>query len=95
MIPSKGLHNIFTVLPQFVMTGMASIVFALTDYAPPALSDAQVAGNSTMGPTIPREEMLEAASKNAVVYVFRRVSLLMLGFLMLMCGSVDWEGCRL
>ncbi|KIY65067.1 MFS general substrate transporter [Cylindrobasidium torrendii FP15055 ss-10] len=57
-----GLHNIFTVLPQFVMTGMASIVFALTDYAPP--SDVSVVANA-------REEMLEAASKNAVVYVFR------------------------
>lgn len=29
--PSKGLHNICIVIPQFLVTGMSSIIFALLD----------------------------------------------------------------
>ena len=33
-----GIHNVFIVIPQFIMTGIASIIFALLDSGKAALS---------------------------------------------------------
>ncbi|KAJ7120250.1 hypothetical protein C8R44DRAFT_877688 [Mycena epipterygia] len=57
-----GIHNIFIVIPQFLVTGLAAIIFAIFDGPPPVLPSAA----PTTGPPAPVE-----AGRNSVVYVFR------------------------
>ncbi|KIY69929.1 MFS general substrate transporter [Cylindrobasidium torrendii FP15055 ss-10] len=70
-----GLHNIFVVIPQFIVTGIASIIFAMLDYTPPAHHGGAAATTATSTLEAREDvdvgELLEAANKNSVVYVFR------------------------
>ncbi|KAF9037392.1 MFS general substrate transporter [Hymenopellis radicata] len=71
-----GIQNIFVVIPQFFVTGLASIVFAIFDQAPPVhVRDGDV-GNSTVSALVRDDEeedaaLLQAANSNSVVYIFR------------------------
>lgn len=59
----QGIHNIFIVIPQFLVTGFAAILFALVDPQKPLLPDhrAPVAPGPILNGTLP------AAAVNAVV----------------------------
>ncbi|KAJ6597801.1 MFS general substrate transporter [Mycena vulgaris] len=54
-----GIHNIFIVVPQFLVTGLAAAVFAVADGAPP--------------PAVPGHpaQQGDGEGRNSVVYVFR------------------------
>ncbi|KZT71321.1 MFS general substrate transporter [Daedalea quercina L-15889] len=75
-----GIHNVFVVMPQFVMTGIASIIFAIFDGAAPKNSDAASPGNGTATPgevattatgLQSRESLATPAAPNSYAIVFR------------------------
>ncbi|KIK58055.1 hypothetical protein GYMLUDRAFT_705185 [Collybiopsis luxurians FD-317 M1] len=80
-----GIHNIFIVIPQFLVTGMSSVIFALFD---PGKSALHGHPGGTLGPahnaTAPAlmmrddedtiemiKELQDAAASSPVVYIFR------------------------
>lgn len=75
----KGIHNVFIVMPQFVMTGVASIIFAIFDGAVPKDVDVGSPGNNTAAPgelatnmaLHVREGLATPASPNSYAIVFR------------------------
>ncbi|KAH9930693.1 MFS general substrate transporter [Fomitopsis serialis] len=74
-----GIHNVFIVMPQFVMTGIASIIFAIFDGAIPKSPDGTSPGNSTATPgelakdagLQLRESLSTSAAPNSYAIVFR------------------------
>ncbi|TFY54951.1 hypothetical protein EVJ58_g8555 [Rhodofomes roseus] len=74
-----GIHNVFIVMPQFVMTGIASIIFAIFDGAVPKNLDATNPSNSTATPGELgkdathqlRESLATPAAPNSYAIVFR------------------------
>jgi len=83
-----GIHNVFVVLPQFVVTLMASIIFhimepgtggeALPDKHPNAIpiGNGTVAGVDEIVRLVVREGGMEGGSSDAVGLIFRYVNLL-------------------
>lgn len=67
---SQGLHNIFIVIPQFLVTGLASIIFAVLDpnksviHAGPATTT-----EGETNPIITRDD--ESKGGNSVAIIFR------------------------
>ena len=61
--PLKGIHNIFIVVPQFLVAGFAAVLFAIVDPKKPLLPDhrAPIAPGPSLNGTIP------IAAANAVV----------------------------
>ena len=84
-----GIHNVFVVLPQFVVTLMASIIFHImeppsTD-VPPKHPHAIPIGNGTVADAgmeglklVMREGAVEGGSSDAVGLIFRYVTLMIL-----------------
>ncbi|KAH9915143.1 MFS general substrate transporter [Epithele typhae] len=72
-----GIHNIFVVIPQFIMTGIASVTFALLDPTSGAPADsATPSANSTAAPAlVVREGPLPTASANSYVIIYRLAGL--------------------
>ncbi|EPS95433.1 hypothetical protein FOMPIDRAFT_1054159 [Fomitopsis schrenkii] len=74
-----GIHNVFIVMPQFVMTGIASIIFAIFDGAIPKNSNVESPSNSTATPgelamntaLHIREGLATPAAPNSYAIVFR------------------------
>lgn len=68
----QGIHNIFIVIPQFVITGISSIIFAVTsgdgeeERVPGDLST-----NSTAIDLDSREGVIRGGGPNSYAYVFR------------------------
>ncbi|PBL03151.1 MFS general substrate transporter [Armillaria gallica] len=58
-----GIHNIFVVIPQFLVTGVSSIIFAVFD------KDTRDSSSANNG--VGAASALNAAGSNSVVYVFR------------------------
>ena len=72
-----GIHNIFIVIPQFIMTGLASIIFALLDPAkgPPASPATDLSNNGTAPETFSRAEgFAPSGGANSYVIIYRYVS---------------------
>ncbi|KAF4603016.1 hypothetical protein EYR38_003421 [Pleurotus pulmonarius] len=76
-----GIHNVFIVIPQFLVTGLSSILFAIFDPQKSVLHGAHPGniGNSTVAAVdtrdftsqlFPREPEIQGGS-NSVVYIFR------------------------
>ncbi|KAK0205153.1 major facilitator superfamily domain-containing protein [Desarmillaria ectypa] len=62
-----GIHNIFVVIPQFLVTGVSSIIFAVFDKDTRVASDASSAENGAEAAIV----TTAAEGSNSVVYVFR------------------------
>ncbi|SJL10049.1 uncharacterized protein ARMOST_13431 [Armillaria ostoyae] len=58
-----GIHNIFVVIPQFLVTGVSSIIFAVFD------TDTRDSSSANNG--VGAANAMNAAGSNSVVYVFR------------------------
>ncbi|KAG9226953.1 hypothetical protein CCMSSC00406_0003374 [Pleurotus cornucopiae] len=78
-----GIHNVFIVIPQFLVTGLSSILFAIFDPQKSVLHGAHPGniGNNTVAAVdtrdltsqlFPREPEIQGGS-NSVVYIFRRI----------------------
>ncbi|KDQ32655.1 hypothetical protein PLEOSDRAFT_1073124 [Pleurotus ostreatus PC15] len=76
-----GIHNVFIVIPQFLVTGLSSILFAIFDPQKSVLHGAHPGsiGNNTVAAVdtrdltsqlFPREPEIQGGS-NSVVYIFR------------------------
>jgi hypothetical protein len=63
ILSPKGIHNIFIVIPQFLVAGFAAVLFAIVDPKKPLLPDhrAPIAFGPSLNGTIP------IAAANAVV----------------------------
>jgi solute carrier family 45 protein 1/2/4 len=79
IVVSQGVHNIFVVIPQFLMTGLSSIVFAISEPDVPVLPGNKLpvvesAGNVTLSgsETVP---MSKPVGTNSVAIIFRYVLL--------------------
>jgi len=60
-----GIHNIFIVIPQFLVTGLAAIIFALVDPQKSLSPDHN--GNTMQG----KVELNDSSHSDSVVYIFR------------------------
>ncbi|KAK0194177.1 sucrose transporter [Armillaria mellea] len=58
-----GIHNIFVVIPQFLVTGVSSIIFAIFDK--------DIRDSSSANSGVGAASTMNAAGSNSVVYVFR------------------------
>lgn len=81
----KGIHNIFIVIPQFLVTGMSSLIFAIFDPAKSVLHGHQAnmlpppanittAATSVRSTFQLRDDTTTESLSNSVVYIFRCVS---------------------
>jgi len=63
-----GIHNIFIVIPQFLVTGLAAIIFAIFDPQKPLLPDhrAPIAPGPTLNGTIPSAHAVVARGKGVL-----------------------------
>jgi len=61
-----GIHNTFIVIPQFLVTGLAAIIFAIVDPQKP-LSPDHDNSNTTQG----KVELNDSSHSDSVVYIFR------------------------
>ena len=76
-----GIHNIFIVMPQFIMTGLASIIFALLDPTKSASSVANppLPANGTLpaieaaGPVARAEAIVSGSGPNSYAIIYRYV----------------------
>jgi hypothetical protein len=68
----QGLHNIFIVIPQFLVTGMASVIFAVLD-PNKSVTHAGPATTSEGDPIVVRDD--ESRGWNSVAIIFRYVHL--------------------
>ncbi len=59
----QGIHKLFVVIPQFLVTGVSSIIFAVFD------KDTRDSSSANNG--VGAASALSAAGSNSVVYVFR------------------------
>ncbi|KAG6886815.1 hypothetical protein C0995_004311, partial [Termitomyces sp. Mi166 len=76
-----GIHNVFIVVPQFLVTGLSAVIFAIFDPVrppthtispPPKPTEVVRTVIREAGAVIGREEALESdGSSNSVVYIFR------------------------
>ncbi len=70
---SQGIHNVFIVIPQFIITGISSIIFAITG-AGEVSEPPPPGGNSTVPEIIVREGPgPSGGGPNSYAYVFRYV----------------------
>lgn len=81
MLTWKGIHNVFIVVPQFLVTGLSAVIFAIFDPAQPPPHTISPPPKSTevvrtiaqeFGAVVGREEALgRDEGSNSVVYIFR------------------------
>ena len=79
MVP-QGIHTIFIVMPQFLVTGLSSIIFAMLDPDKSVLHDHHPGNTDAISPTsqdpvrgvLAREDGLDSAQKpNSIAIIFR------------------------
>ena len=70
-----GIHNVFIVIPQFIMTGLASIIFALLDPSKGSGTVAEVATNATsVDAEVARgEALVSGGGPNSYAIIYRWV----------------------
>jgi solute carrier family 45 protein 1/2/4 len=67
---SQGIHNIFMVIPQFLVTGLSSIIFAILDPDKSVLHT-HAAEDAASG-VLARGDGVEVAQKpNSIAIIFR------------------------
>ncbi|KAI0080485.1 MFS general substrate transporter [Panus rudis PR-1116 ss-1] len=67
-----GIHNVFIVLPQMVMTGISSIIFAILEARSSSAKDPQPATNGTETAIVDSREALSSVSgPESYAFVFR------------------------
>jgi len=62
-----GIHNTFIVIPQFLVTGLAAIIFAIVDPQKPLSPDPNTSSNTTQGEV----KLNDSSHSDSVVYIFR------------------------
>ncbi|KAI0340319.1 MFS general substrate transporter [Trametopsis cervina] len=71
----RGIHNVFIVMPQFIITGISSIIFAIAG-AGEGVEPAPGSGNSTLAEMVVREGHAPSGGGPAsYAYVFRELRL--------------------
>ena len=78
---SQGIHNIFVVIPQFLVTGLSSLIFAILDpdksVLHPGSTDTQAGDGAIQDAArgvLAREDGLELGQKpNSIAIIFRWV----------------------
>ena len=77
---TKGIHNVFVVIPQFLVTGLSAVIFAIFDPVQPPThtispppKPTEAVGAVTMGvrAVMGREVLERDEGSNSVVYIFR------------------------
>ncbi|KAG6899420.1 hypothetical protein C0993_010428 [Termitomyces sp. T159_Od127] len=75
-----GIHNVFIVVPQFLVTGLSAVIFAIFDPAQPPTHTISPPPKSPevvrtivqeFGAAIRREETFRDGGSNSIVYIFR------------------------
>ena len=105
----QGIHNMFIVIPQFLVTGLASIIFAIVDPGQSVLHGHQAGntppGDETLTPSsedavrrlFARSGDVSQTGPNSIVIVFRSVQVLnplLPIHLTITCPCLDWEASQ-
>ena len=74
----QGIHNIFVVIPQFLVTGLSSVIFAISEPDHPVLpghipSGLKPAANATLSGNEKVSMSAQAVGTNSVAIIFRWV----------------------
>ena len=80
IIASQGIHNIFVVMPQFLMTGLSSVIFAISEPDAPLLPGHKLptvrfARNVTLSESETVPVSAKPVGTNSVAIIFRYVLL--------------------